>query len=270
MTSSPTGYNDYRMPVPTGFQEVFSHFYYVKNSSGQTVTRTLLPSYQTILIFNFGARAILHSEHNAQIKLQKCIALGPIKKAFDYSLPEGSEILVVSFKDDAFYRFFGGAALAEHVPIDPDILLQQDCFTSLWNDLSKLNDNSSRINLILQFAEPYLLHRNRIAAQLANFDQQTLNPIKAIASLNNQTERNTQINHKKYFGYSAKEFNRYVRFLKAIELIPQLLARNPKIDWFEVITECGYYDQSQLIKDFKYYTNLRPSEYLKFQKDICL
>jgi AraC-like DNA-binding protein len=41
------------------------------------------------------------------------------------------------------------------------------------------------------------------------------------------------------------------------------------MDWFEVINECGYYDQSQLIHDFKHYINLSPAKYLKFQQDIC-
>ncbi|MFZ0596955.1 MAG: AraC family transcriptional regulator [Flavobacterium sp.] len=32
--------------------------------------------------------------------------------------------------------------------------------------------------------------------------------------------------------------------------------------------QCGYYDQSQLIHDFKYYMNISPTKFLKFQNDI--
>ena len=74
------GYTDYRIAIPLAFQEVFSHFYFAENKSGQTVSKTLLPSYQTVLIFNFGPAALLHSQDNAQIALNKCIVLGPIKK----------------------------------------------------------------------------------------------------------------------------------------------------------------------------------------------
>ena len=111
-----TGYRDYRIAVPTAYQQVFSHFYFAENRTGQTIRKTLLPSYQTILLFNFGKKAILQSAEKAVLNLEKCIVLGPIKKAFDYSLPDQSEILVVAFKDDAFYRFFGMLVLQSICP----------------------------------------------------------------------------------------------------------------------------------------------------------
>lgn len=195
--------------------------------------------------------------------------IGPVKQAFDYSLPPNSEILTVNFKDDAFYRFFGNAAIAEHVPVNPEDSVNEDCFSILWYELSKMNDTNGKVNHILKFSEPYLVNRNKIAEQLANFKEQSLNPIKSVASKNNQTERNIQLQHKKLFGYSAKEHNRYERFLKAIEHVQFQASTTSKIDWFEVVENCGYYDQSQLIKDFTLYINTSPAKYLKFQQDIC-
>ena len=259
----------FRIAVPTAFEQAFSHFYFAENKSSTTIIKTLLPSYQTILIFNFGETPYLLSKQNTRVEVDKYLMLGPIKQAFDYALPANAEILTVNFKDDAFYRFFGSACIAEHVPINPDELLNEDCFSILWHELRKMNDTDARVHHILKFSEPYLVGRNKIAEQLANFKEQSLNPIKSVASQNNQSERNTQLNHKKHFGYSEKEFNRYARFLKAIELIPYLLERSAKLEWFEVINQCGYYDQSQLIRDFKHYTNLSPAKYVKFQKDIC-
>lgn len=263
------GYNNCRIAVQTGYEVVFSHFYFAENKSDETITKTLLPSYQTILIFNFGVKAFLHSKQNTQIEVDKYLILGPVKQAFDYSLPPNAEILTVNFKDDAFYRFFGDAPVAENVPVNTDDLLNEGCFTVLWHELNKINDTNLRVNYILKFCEPYLRHRNTIAEQLTNFKGPTISPIKFIASENNQSERNIQLNHKKYFGYSAKELNRYQRFLKAIELIQNIASQSSKMDWFEVISECGYYDQSQLIHDFKHYINLSPARYLQFQQDIC-
>lgn len=195
--------------------------------------------------------------------------LGPIKHAFDYSLPPKSKILVANLKDDAFYRFFGNAWVADNLPINPDDLLHENCFTALWAELDKLNDTNEQVNYILEFSKPYLKQINAIAEQLTNSIGSTLNSIKSIAKQQHQTERNIQLNHKKHLGYTAKELNRYQRFLKAIELIQKLASKPRKINWFEIINECGYYDQSQLIHDFKYYINLSPTKYLKFQQDIC-
>lgn len=74
---------------------------------------------------------------------------------------------------------------------------------------------------------------------------------------------------KNIWGYSAKEISRHQRFLKAVELVQNMALSNSKADWFDVVNKCGYYDQSQLIHDFKHYTHLSPSKYLKFQQDIC-
>lgn len=262
-------YTDFRIAVPTVYEEVFTHFYFAENKSGEIITKTLLPSYQTILIFSFGTTPFLYTKQHTKIDVVKCLVLGPVKKAFDYTLPTGAEILTVNFKDDAFFRFFGNAAVAEHEPLDPDDLLNEGCFNMLWNELSKTSDIDQRVDRLLKFCDPYLVYRNKIAQQLARFNQENLDPIKAIANANNQTERNTQLNYKKHFGYSAKELNRYERFLKAIDLIQHLASGTSKTDWFEIINECGYYDQSQLIHDFKHYINLSPSRYLKFQQDIC-
>lgn len=269
MTGIQEKYKHYRIAVPADFEEVFSHFYFAENKSEETITKTLLPSYQTILIFSFGTTVWLRTRQNTPIRLQKCLLLGPIKQAFEYSLPENSEILVANFKDDAFYRFFGRTSVAENLPLHPDELLDENCFTALWTELNPMSDATERVNYILEFCKPYLRQRNTITEQLTNFNAKALNPVKSIASENNQTERNIQITHKKYFGYSAKELNRYQRFLKAIELIQGIASQNLKVDWFEVVSQCGYYDQSQLIHDFKHYTNLSPTNYLKFQQDIC-
>jgi len=269
MEDTNPGYNHFRIAVPEAFEEVFSHFYFAENKSAETITKTLLPSYQTVLIFSFGAKPSFCSKQETIIEVDKYLMLGPIKQGFLYSLPPNAEVLSVNFKDDAFYRFFGNVCTAEHVPMNPDELLEEDCFAVLWHELNQMTDNNLRANHILKFCEPYLQHRNKIAGQLANFKEQTLNPIKSVASENSQTERNMQLNHKKHFGYSAKEVSRYERFLKTIDLIQKLVTANSKIDWFDVVTECGYYDQSQLIHDFKHYINLTPTQYLKFQQDIC-
>ena len=269
MTENKSEYNNFRIVIPEAFREIFSHFYFAENKTDEMITKTLLPSYQTILIFNFGEKPYLHSKQNTRIEVDKYLMLGPIKQAFDYTLPPNAEILTVNFKDDAFYRFFGNASVSENVPSNMDEVTDQDCFSILWHGLSKINNIDAKVSHILKFSEPYLLTRNKIAGQLANFKDQSLNSIKSIACKNNQTERNTQLNHKKHFGYSAKEYNRYERFLSAIEIIEKLASTTSKIDWFEVVALCGYYDQSQLINDFKHYLNLTPAKYLKFQKDIC-
>ena len=264
-----TDYNHYRIAVPSIFDEVFSHFYFAENRSGEALTLTLLPSYQTIMVFSFGTPISFITRQNDQVEIDKCLVVGPIKQAVDYTLPPASEILVANFKDDAFFRFFGSASIGARLTADPDHLLDDNCFTLLWTELSRMNTTDARVNHLLDFCRPYIRDRNEVAGQIASFDNEGLSAIKEISEKSSLSERSVQINHKKHFGYSAKEISRYQRFFKAIQLIQAIAIEDTKIDWFEVIHQCGYYDQSQLIHDFKHYLNLSPSKYLKFQQGIC-
>jgi AraC-like DNA-binding protein len=269
MGQSNTDYINFRIPVPTAYEKLYTHFYFAKNETAETITKKLIPSYQTILIFSFGEKPYFQSKQHPYLAVEKYLMLGPIKHIIEYSLPPGAEMLLVNFKDDAFFRFFGDATMAEHMPLIPDAVKSEDAFMALWGELNHITDIHARVDHILKFSEPFFDSQSKHAEQIVNFKDQVLNPIKAIADQNKQTERNTQLNHKKHFGYSAKEYNRYERFIKAIALIDKSAFTNSKIDWFEVIAECGYYDQSQLINDFKHFISLSPTKYLKFQQDIC-
>ena len=261
--------NNYRIAVPSEFESVFSHFYFAENKTDIAITKTLLPSFQTILVFNFGTKGYLKSQNNTVLEAEKCLVLGPIKQAFDYTLEPGSEILVANFKEDAFYRFFGNALLTHSLPIHPDALIPENCFNALWEELQIIPDSRERVSVILDFCRPYLREQNTIMTLLADFKNESLHPIKAIASQTNQTERNIQLSQKKFFGYTIKEVTRYERFLKAVEQIQQNIQKAEKTDWLQIVDGCGYYDQSQLIHDFRYYMNLSPTKFLKFQQDIC-
>ncbi len=269
MASDEQTYHNYRLPVPQEFEDVFSHFYIAENSTEVSLTKILLPSFQTIMVFNFGAPASLASKQGTVIEMDKCIVLGPIKQAFEYTLPAGAKILVANFKGDAFYRFFGRAFLSDHLPVHPDQAMEENCFTHLWHQLNGIETDAAKIDRILDFCQPYLKLQNIVSILLGNLKSDHINPIKSVAREIGQSERNIQLAQKKYFGYSAKEVNRYQRFVKAIGLIEQAIASAKEIDWFEIIGQCGYYDQSQLIHDFQHFLGFSPKTFLKFQQDIC-
>jgi AraC-like DNA-binding protein len=262
-------YVEHKIPVPEAFRDVFSPFYYAENKTENSITRTLLPSYQTIMIFIFGNGATIQSPANEKMAIKKCIVLGPVKRAFNYTLLTNTQLLVLNFRDDAFYRFFGTAAPADNLPLDPNVLVSDNCFIRLWENIQFLDSPTKRIHHILHFCKPYLKAQPLAAQQLLSFRGSTISPIKKIAADSYQSERSIQLRHKKYLGYSAKELARYERFMKAIKMIQNKAMKATKENWFDIIDQCGYYDQSQLIKDFKHYLHLSPAKYIKVQCSIC-
>lgn len=264
--SNETLYKSYRIAVPKEFEQVFSHFYIAENQGYEIITKNLLPSFQTILVFNFGATIKLTSYQGKTLYIEQYMVLGPIKKSFEYSIFPASKVLVVNFKDDAFYRFFGVVGLGDTLPVNPHNWPVTNFFSYLWEQLSMAQTDQEQITLILNFCKPYLKTRPASIELLANFENKSQNPIKSVAYHTQQSERTIQQQHKKYFGFTAKEKVRYARFLKTI----QYLQNNTCINWQDVIVEMGYYDQSQLIHDFQYYLHLSPKQYLLFQQDICV
>lgn len=87
--------------------------------------------------------------------------------------------------------------------------------------------------------------------------------------MQDRTEWHMQSQYHMYLGYSAKALNRNTRFLKVAELIAAVSNTTSKINWIQVVSKCGYYDQSQLIHDFKHYLNLALAQYAKQQHTIC-
>ncbi len=259
-----------RIPVPEEFEEVFTHFYAAENRSVSPIHKTLLPSFQTILALSFGADISFTSRSSTNITLDKCIVFGPVKQPIDYTLQPGASMLVANFRSDGFYRFFGQAIISA-LPTHPDELLEENCFTHLWYNVKDLPTAEAQTQFILDFCKPYLRQRAEGMEQLirASETDSPLNPIKTAAEAVGQTERNLQLKQKKYLGYSAKEINRYERFQKAMHIIQSYTANDKKPDWFDIIHDCGYYDQSQLIHDFQHFLHLSPMLFLKFQQDIC-
>lgn len=269
MKNSDSEYNQYTIQVPSEFEDVFSHFYYAENRSSFPVVKTLLPHYRMILLFCFGGE-ITMTTPQASVKIRQCLVIGPVKKAFDYSLPPGTSFLSINFKGDAFYRFFGKSLAGSHATgSDPDDLVPDNCFTDVWQKLSRLSSTDAKSRYLLKFCKPYLQDQNTLDALLGDLSQGPFDPVKTAAGITGQTERNVQLHYKNRLGYSAKEIHRYQRFLKAIKRIEKELDNDRKTDWFHIVDSCGYYDQSQLIRDFKHFLGMTPSCYVKFQKSIC-
>jgi AraC-like DNA-binding protein len=57
-------------------------------------------------------------------------------------------------------------------------------------------------------------------------------------------------------GLSPKRFSRVVRFQAALSR-----AQNDTVDWPQLALACGYYDQADLIRDFRAFADLTPTAY---------
>jgi hypothetical protein len=219
-------YREHRIPATQEFENVFTILLRRKRfrtSCDQNPASYL--SDDSLVLFRRTGFYVTHEK--TIITVDECMVFGPVRQSFDYTLPSKTSILVANFKDDAFYRFWQ-RAIESHVVQHPDDLLKENCFANLWYQLTTLQSPEEQVNFILNFCRPYLRARDQTSLLLSNFEQDHLNPVKTIAEQIQQTERNIQHKQKKQFGYSLKEINRYLRFLKAIRLIEEKVPDQPK------------------------------------------
>jgi len=266
-----TSYDERHIPVPPAYADLYAHFYFASNEVKESVTRTLVPTFEPIIVFVFGQGVYLPDQ---QITIgPTCFFLGTIKKAVSYALLAHTELFAVSLKADGFYRFFGFSPPAANTPLDPDALVAGGCFGQLYTTLCRLKTAKLRVQALLEFCKPYPVERSPIASRLIEAHNGLLSPIKQIAATTGQTVRTIQLQHKKYFGYSASERSRYARFiktLKSLDLISREDQKHSKATWFTLIEAFGYYDQAQLIHDFQNFLQTSPGDYLRQQDRFCL
>lgn len=239
-------YTTQSIPVPAEFDDVFSHFYYAANRMNAPIHKTLLPSFQTILLFSLGTPVSCSVKGGHKIVIEKTMALGPIKQPLAYTLEPGSEMLVANFRPDAFYRFFGRQLL----PLESAYMdsAGKNGFHEIWERLKPIPANAEKVNALLSFCVTY--------PEAREFSPKHMPQHSGLG--NGRTATETE----------AGETPCYTRFKKAIDLLQPHTRNTTPIDWPAIVEQCGYCDHSRLIHDFHHFMDLSPTQYLKLQEEV--
>ncbi len=182
------------------------------------------------------------------------------------TIPSGTDaaMMVIAFKKGMAAPFFPFpmGEIANSV-VDADLVWGTD-FGLLREQLLATKDIDERFRI----AEDFLIREFQ--------SQMAINPCVAFA-VGEMTERPDAISIAKMnakIGYSQKHFTemfrrqvgvtqksylKIMRFQKAVRTIDAA----DNIDWGQVSLECGFYDQSHFINDFKHFAGFTPEQYAK-------
>lgn len=161
-----------------------------------------------------------------------------------------------AFFDLPFHELSGLAVSVED--------LNKKAFTGLEDKILSTPDDALCIRLI----ETFLLDRLRLC-KAYNYKRMaeavdTINKLEKDLSVPLLAEKiclskkQFQRIFHEYIGLSPKEFMRVVRFHKALFI----LQNDPSMNFTRLTYECGYYDQSHLIREFKQFAGYTPREYM--------
>ena len=65
-------------------------------------------------------------------------------------------------------------------------------------------------------------------------------------------------------GITPKYYSRIIKFQQAV----MSLEKRQNVDWFDLAYQCSYYDQSHFVNEFKKFSGLNPTSYLKEKGEI--
>ena len=140
--------------------------------------------------------------------------------------------------------------------------LEDKELAELEHSLTSTEDDNLCILLIEQFLlkrltrlAEYNLKRIEASIRLINSGQTDVALLADAACL---SSKQFQRIFSEYVGSNPKEFSRTIRFQRALHI----LETRPQITLTALAYECGYFDQSHLIKEFRALSGYTPTEYL--------
>jgi AraC-like DNA-binding protein len=275
--------------VKEPLDEIIRHFYYLSTKPGdKPFTRNLLPNYEVMLVFSFGAPINLSFNNMipGQYVIRQTGLLGPLRKMLHFELLPGTDAVAIVFTLNGFYRLFNlpvdqlaeqdfhdGQALT-NLLLDHSPTIYNWFLHGIWEELNNLTDAGSRVQLLTKKLSA-LINNNEPAFDvllpcIPYFQDTTLQPLKVIAKQSNLSERTVQQRFQKYLGFSSKEMLRFIRFKNVMNEI--LTSESGEIDLFELIHNYGYHDQSHIIKDFNLFLGTTPAKFVKniAGKEFCI
>lgn len=111
---------------------------------------------------------------------------------------------------------------------------------------------------LLSIMKPQQVQQEKFSEVLQFLSQSPeLANIKSLAAKMGVSQKHLITLFSRQVGLTPKALGRIYRFQKVIAA----LENNKAIDWLQMSTDCGYYDQAHFIRDFYAFSGIRPSHY---------
>jgi AraC-like DNA-binding protein len=234
----------------------------------------MLPSRQRV--YPNGAMALLIHLRNATASfyvddephsIRVPLLAGPYSRSFHIDPSESTAVIGLLFRPGVARMFFPVAANELH---NADIALS-DLNPGEADRL--LNDVCSATDERAQFLEMerYLNRKLKSAAAIHPAVSYAVEHLSRDSGLRvRQVQLDTGLSHTRFIqlfhehvGLTPKLFCRVRRF----GMLLGHMEKSLPVNWAEMATDCGYFDQAHLIRDFRAFAGMTPLEYIRTMSD---
>lgn len=230
-------------------------FWYCEYYNPPYTREHVVPDGSIYVIIELGSDSFERSfRHSAMVGISsKSIVIEPCR--------EVTPFIVMRFKP-------GGVAPFIRVSAD-ELFNSYASLEDLWGtsgkelhyQLVEAGSPSARFGLIEQFLLLRMSSKPTPVVRFALQEFQNVSPWRTVSSVTDEIgispRRFIEI-FKEEVGITPKLFCRIQRFQRVLDIIQA----SKHIEWSDIALSCGYFDHSHLIKDFKEFTGVNPSDFV--------
>lgn len=251
----------FRIIYPSKELQPFVRYYWIlRVTADGIVSQRTLPTGCVSLIFHRKER--LFSSNLSDLQPRSFIC-GQETVFSDVSSIGETEMIVVVFQPHTSKLFFNHPiSLFRNLNISIIEIEDKELI-----ELSNRIEDSMNNETCIKFIESFLL--NKIIVNTSYYLPRLSEVIKSINSTPNISTKELAhiacLSEKQFsrvfsdnIGLSPKEFSRIIRIQRAL----YILQNSPRINFAQLAYDCGYTDQSHMIKEFKQFSGYTPKEFL--------
>ena len=262
-------YHSYTPPKPLG--DFVERFWLCSDAPPHSRER-ILPSGTIELVVNLREDEIRiydPSHPDRFTRMSGAIVSGTYSRFFVIDPLQHASILGVHFRPGGAFPFLGAPAgeLADtHVDVET---LWGTSARELRERLCAAATPAERFSLMERALLSHLRNpparHGAVPAALEAFGQMAEARVRDVAEHVGLSQRRFIQVFAAEVGLTPKLYSRVGRFQRA-----RALARKTAPDWARIAVDCGYFDQSHLIRDFLEFSGLTPADYLRRQSEQAL
>lgn len=229
---------------------------------GESHVQRIVPSGLVELVFYLGDRPKAVSENRDL--LDNILVSGQQKEHYDIVVKGNLSMFSVTFQPQGAMMFFDLPLIELYDRTVPLQYLQKEAIDKVESDLFESKTFSEKVCVVENFlAEKFLKNYReynvaRITGSISLINQtRGIVSIDALASLACLSRKQYERIFGDSVGISPKRFLRIIRFQNAI-FRKQLNGKNSLTG---LAYDCGYFDQSHMINDFKHLSGKTPKQY---------
>lgn len=252
-------------------QYIESFFYYTGYQPDHSVDR-FLPDGNVNLIFDLTDRPKYIYDNTTLKEIQSCKRVWFSGfRTTPITIPSGkeSEMLVVNFHKGKAFPFLSlpMCEVTDYV-VDAELVLKNDIL-DLRDRLVEAPTVDAKFAILeQQFLDDFLpgLSVNPFVDYMTTRIVQTPQQVslKQMAEKTGYSQKHIIQLFKNHIGVTPKEFLKIIRFQNVITGIEQ----GGYFNWTSLADQCGFYDQSHFIADFKVFSGFTPAEYVRLRGEF--